>query len=218
MVYFEECGIKYEVRADECLLLEAGKAGRGYKASGEDTAFFYAVFTSDGKAPLDKHFKLTDSNTVMCLFSLLIKYHGYPDFSSFAKDNLLKSLLYEVKYRSSTENSEHDSRNTFISSVIHYIYQNKHRDLSANDIAQRFRLSRDHLSKVFKASENVSLKYFLNQTKISLIEDMLCTSTYSVKEIANHMGFPYESAMCKFYKYHTGMTPSEYRQKYKIKL
>ena len=47
--------------------------------------------------------------------------------------------------------------------------------------------------------------------KISLINNLLGNQVFEIKRVAELAGFSNESSLCKFYKYHTGMTPSEYR-------
>ena len=42
---------------------------------------------------------------------------------------------------------------------------------------------------------------------------MLKNSNLSVKEIANEMHFKNQSFMAKYFKFHVGMTPTEYRKR-----
>ena len=211
VLYFEENGIQYDVKSGECLLLESRYTGQGYRPSGMTTAFFYTVFECPGEPVFPKHFSLTHTDFIRRLCTQVVECSGRYDFPSYAMNNLMKTLFYEILYQSEFRR---DRQAPVTEDIKNWIYKNKYRNPTVQDVAAHFHFCPDHLSKLFKQHEHMTLQSYLISVKISVINNLLANPVFSVKNIAGLIGFSNESSMCKFYKYHTGITPSEYRSKY----
>lgn len=96
-----------------------------------------------------------------------------------------------------------------------YIRMYSHMALSVKDIAQRNGYSYDHFRHNFKKYCGVGLKEFiLNERKNKVIEYLL-NSDKSIKEIAEVCNFGDTQTLSKFFKQVAGMSPSQYRKKFR---
>lgn len=207
-VYFEENGIQYEVKSGECLLMDRQVAGHGYRSSGDTVSFFSVVFECSKVPDFPKHFSVANTDFVQHLFTQLVQCTGRHDYPSYAIDNLMRALFYELLYQSEFR-SKHQGLPT--EDIKNWVYKNRYRNPTVQDVAWHFHFCADHASRLFRQHEHISLKDYIISVKISLINNLLGNQVFEIKRVAELAGFPNESSLCKFYKYHTGMTPSEYR-------
>lgn len=73
--------------------------------------------------------------------------------------------------------------------------------------------SADHLTKLLKRSHGHSLSSLITRERLENIKNYLRFTSYTTERIASVLAFPSANAMIRFFKYHTGITPKEYRKK-----
>ena len=105
--------------------------------------------------------------------------------------------------------------NPHISRCKDYVYSHLHRKLQVQDIASAIGLEPNYLSALFKKYEQVTLKQYIMNAKIRLVQNLLTYSDYSCIEIASYLGFTSQSHMGESFRRVTGMTPKKYREKYR---
>lgn len=81
--------------------------------------------------------------------------------------------------------------------------------------AKQLCVSARYLFKVCKKETGKTPKDFINETIIGEIKNALLTSEMSHQQIADRFGFPDQSAFGQFFKRQEGISPSEFRKKYK---
>lgn len=212
VLYIEQDGIRYQVGEGQCLFLEKGHASTGYRPSGVSTGFYYAIFNCPGSPPpFPRVFTPHEPKNVRELFAQLVSRVGYSDYPAPAMDALLRALFYEVLYQS----RDHAPAVTSLAkSIKAYIHGSSHRNITVNDIALHFGFCPDYVSREFYRSEHVYLKKYITDVRIRRIEEYLSSANHTLQTTAGTMGFQSVSALCKFYKYHTGVSPSEYRRRF----
>ena len=77
--------------------------------------------------------------------------------------------------------------------------------------ADKLCLTPKYLSKLIKQASGRSAPDWIDAFVILEAKNMLKYSSISIKEIVFKLNFPNQSVFYKFFKSHTGMTPSEYR-------
>ena len=77
--------------------------------------------------------------------------------------------------------------------------------------AERLCLSPKYLSRLVKQASGRSGPDWIDSFVILEAKNMLKYSSASIKQIVYKLNFPNQSVFYKFFKAHTGMTPSEYR-------
>ena len=81
--------------------------------------------------------------------------------------------------------------------------------------AKKLCISERYLSKLCKAETGQTPKDLINQSLIGEIKNALLTSEMTHQQISDRFGFPDQSAFGQFFKRQEGISPSEFRQKYK---
>jgi AraC family transcriptional regulator, transcriptional activator of pobA len=96
---------------------------------------------------------------------------------------------------------------SFIKLVVEH--HNEERNMAF--YADKLCLSPKYLSKLVKAQTGRSAPEWIDAFVIMEAKNLLKYSELSIKEIVYKLHFPNQSVFYKFFKAHTGMTPSDYR-------
>ncbi len=86
--------------------------------------------------------------------------------------------------------------------LLSYIHQNIYypKKLRAQHLAEEFHTTKNYISKFFKRNMKISLRSYVRQYKLNLIDSRLKTGSYTKKEIASEFGFTDESHLIKTLK------------------
>lgn len=104
--------------------------------------------------------------------------------------------------------------NFYISQAIAYIEKNTFINLTVQDVADYLHISRSYLFTLFKQQLDTSPQKFLTAAKISNARELLARTDVPVNNISASCGYHNPFAFSRAFKKETGMTPSEYREKY----
>ncbi len=86
------------------------------------------------------------------------------------------------------------------------------RNINATEVAQQLKITREHLSRVFKKSTGINISQYIIQQKISEATSILLTTSSPIHKIAEDLGFSSCSDFIQFFKKHIGKTPTEFRK------
>lgn len=129
---------------------------------------------------------------------------------------VLKSLLIEIFYILDSQETKIQEGETFteaIGEVKRYIDANYATISSISDIAEHFFYSREHLSRKFMQSFNISIAHYLSRRRIT--ESLALLENMSVADVAYTVGFHSQSAFIDAFKKNMQCLPSEYKSKRK---
>ncbi|MBR2018907.1 MAG: helix-turn-helix transcriptional regulator [Clostridia bacterium] len=84
--------------------------------------------------------------------------------------------------------------------------------ISAQDVAIALNCSRAHLNRVMKLIDGECLSEKIVRYRLERIKNLCLIENIAIWEIANRLGFYSPELLCKFFKYHTGMSISEYKR------
>ena len=107
--------------------------------------------------------------------------------------------------------ASHVTEDPRITVAKEYIYNNRCRLITGDDVAKECSVSRKQLDRIFKAQTDKTIYDFIIDTKVCYAVQLLAESK-SVKEISYSLGFDSESGFVSFFKRHCGMTPGAYRK------
>ncbi len=110
------------------------------------------------------------------------------------------------------DNSSRQILNRFFELLSQHIQQG-HR--SCDFFAKELHISVRHLFKVCKTETGQTPKEIINEMLTSEVKSLLLTTDRSIQQIADHYHFPDQSAFGQYFKRQTGISPSEFREKYK---
>ena len=85
------------------------------------------------------------------------------------------------------------------------------RAISAQDVAATLNCSRAHLNRVMKLIDGECLSEKIVRYRLERIKSLCFIKNISISEIANRLDFYSTELLCKFFKYHTGMSIREYK-------
>jgi AraC-like DNA-binding protein len=155
---------------------------------------------------------------ILIQFRQLLHITNSNYYSSLSADYLLTYLLTEITQQiiSNTflEFKDSDINSSKFVTILEWIKINISKELSVQDIADRFNINADYLTRLFKKHLGVSTMKYINGMKISRAKELLCTLDSSIKGIAYTLGFKDEKYFMKLFKAYENITPTEYRNAY----
>ena len=124
---------------------------------------------------------------------------------------MLKLILLKI--------AEHSDTNALPSSMVEnldgYIRDNIHDEISNTELGAIFGYHPFYISKMLKDKKGITLHQYVIQYRIKHALSMLRYSDKSIADIADETGFTDASYFTKSFKAQFGMTPKEYRNKFK---
>lgn len=98
-----------------------------------------------------------------------------------------------------------------ISNVLQYINEN-FITVSEKDVAERFGISYSYFSRSFKQTMNMSFKEYINYLKINEARKLLLTTTDSITDISESLGFSSSSHFINVFKKYNSCSPKQYKK------
>lgn len=129
--------------------------------------------------------------------------------------NLMRVVQHIFEHVDATiENKNED----MINKVKSYINQHLDGDTSLYALSSHVHLCPEHLLRVFKKQEGITVLQYINDLKLSKATQMLTETDVQIKDIATSLGFTSAGYFGRFFKSKLGVTPNVYReQKGKVK-
>jgi AraC-like DNA-binding protein len=172
-----------------------------------------SMMSNPGIMLKDKDFELT-GGLINYLVSLLKTEVSYKKEAALAA---LSSLFYILlgawtPDAATASVDTHSNRSKaifdkFMSLVLEYHVHHR----SVGFYAEKLCLTPKYLSKIIKNTSGRSAPEWIDSYVILEAKNLLKYSTTPIKEIVFKLNFPNQSGFYKFFKAHTGMTPTEYR-------
>lgn len=98
-----------------------------------------------------------------------------------------------------------------IKKCFDYIQLHVEEELSPKTLADYTGYTQNYLGTKFKAETGISLREYINQIKVEYAKTVLLSTSQSIFEISEHLGFCSSSYFTKIFHEQTGITPAEYR-------
>ena len=96
--------------------------------------------------------------------------------------------------------------------IREWVRINSEKPLRVSDIAGEFGYNVDYLARIFKKITGISIKTFINDMRMNLLRNQLLSTDLPLKRIASDFGFDDYKSFLKFFTYHEGVTPTEFRE------
>lgn len=131
-----------------------------------------------------------------------------------ARSHLMLLLGYITRNESLLDNSKSSSLPSIklTEELMNYVINNCHKDISLQDLADKFGYNANYISTLFKKNSGVNFKNFLILHRVKNAEYMLTTTDKSIIEIADTCGFNDSNYFSTIFKKIHGMSPREYRK------
>lgn len=84
-------------------------------------------------------------------------------------------------------------------------------DLTADSVALSMDYNATYLNRIFKSQYEMSMKEYINISRVELAKKLLVDTDLSTLEISTQLGIENSNYFYTFFKKHTGSTPNQYR-------
>ncbi len=125
---------------------------------------------------------------------------------------LLQAILQysKVMLESPIEKS-HNRAQDLYQGICIYIQENFHQSITRDNIADRFSISSNHLSRLFRQQGHMTLADYITWVRIDRAKFMLKKYNFKLREISVRCGFKDVNYFCRVFKNRIGNTPTAYR-------
>ena len=179
------------------------------------------TFSHDGNNLPLWNFLTADDNCILVFEpEVLIKAISLLDKTeSLLKTNTLYSKLLTKTYITQLFALFDDAKKAYFCSSSHktemmfikeFIDKNFYSIRSVSDVANKFHISREHLSRKFKNYFNISISDYISKRKV--IESLPILLSSNVTNACYTVGFNSQSAYIQAFKKNMGCLPSDYRK------
>ncbi len=194
-----------EIVEGSLVVFEKGTRIRSGYSGESGIDFFELVFEDDFcDFNINSPYYIIEKSTVLNLFSTMCL------LKEASVQNELLSALLSVTWQSQNITSQTDA--IIVQKVLDYINKSAECDLDIDALARTLGLDKSHISRVFSKSTGTTLKAYANKKRIEYAKSLLAESSFDINKIASLVKFEESNLFTKFFTYHTGMTPSDYRR------
>lgn len=99
--------------------------------------------------------------------------------------------------------------------IIPYIEEHLTGAFSVTDIASEVGLNPQYMMRLFKKATGMSILDYVVDRRVALAKDMLVRTDWSLDVISENIGYLTATYFIKVFKRSEGLTPGEYRKKYR---
>ncbi|MBQ9940525.1 MAG: PocR ligand-binding domain-containing protein [Clostridia bacterium] len=153
------------------------------------------------------HYPDTDAKTIKKLETL---YDQLP----FITENRLMAL-YDLLSYIIFDNAIQIVYDPLVTEIVDFIDTNFHENLSVGYLCSRFHISKNSLYKAFNDNFRCTVNEYITERRLKYAKTLLAQSDEPVYQIARNSGIDNYTYFCRLFKIKNGVTPTEYRKKYK---
>lgn len=132
-----------------------------------------------------------------------------PEDQLSAAGNLL--LLFSFMKKKAPETSQEPTQ-IYLQKAKEYLENNYAYPIRISDVARYTGIDRTYLYRIFMEKEKLSPKQYLLRHRLRMAVEMLCTTSYSITEIALSCGFHDASSFSGCFRKEFHVSPRDFRQ------
>jgi two-component system response regulator YesN len=102
--------------------------------------------------------------------------------------------------------------NNVIHEIVLYIEENYHKEITLQDMANHFYLSREHISRKFKQDLGENLSDYIVRIRIEKAKLLLFNRNLKISAIAEMVGYADEKYFSKVFRKFENLSPNQYRK------
>lgn len=156
-------------------------------------------------------FKTTDSNSIFkFLFEQIFTQYN----SKAQKTPDLCKLYIQALFYTSFQRFTDNTKNQYdpVNLVSDYINNNYNKPITITELASLSSVSTSYLNRVFNQKVNSTPIKYLNKVRVKVAKQLLRSSTLTVNEISQQVGYSNTNYFWRVFKHLTNMSPTEYKK------
>ncbi|MBD8499617.1 response regulator [Paenibacillus arenosi] len=139
--------------------------------------------------------------------------HASPHIAEpFSLDAWQRLWLQELTLLADACYMQQGQEQHIIFDIAKYVEQHYHQDISLQEMAQRFFVSREYISRKFKQQFGINLSDYLAAIRTKKAKLLLMNPHLRISQVAAMVGIPDEKYFSKVFKKQVGVSPNEYRK------
>lgn len=130
----------------------------------------------------------------------------------------VKHLTQALFYDSSNtlhripENKKKNRHEVLMEDFLNLVRLHYRKEREVGFYANKLRLTPKYLSKLIKENSHKSANDWINEQVVLEMKALLKSSEMNIQQISDHLHFPSQSFMGKYFKRHVGKSPKEYKR------
>lgn len=200
----------YTLAPGDVLHIAPGVPHRGTQVSNDSVSFYWVHYTGD-TPPLPQFLQQKEASRTEILCKQLlhcINAEGYP---AEIADCFVRIILMELFVQLSGASKP---QNTLCSIAEEWIRGNCDRPIKVSDVADYVGFNADYLNRIFRRYHPEGLKAYINTMRCQKIRNDLVSTDLSLQQISQKYGFQDYKYFLKYFRFHEGITPTEFRNAY----
>ena len=224
-------GVKnYEVGPNDYVILLANREHVGYKHSKQGLTYYWVhfllddyklyfddddneciVFGDNDAFNMPLYGKVTDEYKTLLLFQQLIDSFSTKNiFSRTCCQNFFNVILAELA-ESTYHLKKEKNRDTKINNILDWVELNCAVLKNVTEVSERFGYNSEYLTTLVKKETGLSLKEFINKSRVERAKQLLRSSLLNIREISSVCGFSDDKYFSRVFKKFVNMPPITYR-------
>lgn len=196
---------------NELIICSPYRTIRGVKESEQTVSFYWVDFqtnNTDGAWVDDRKYAISSPIQFEQWMTELRSLKWQHAAGREVGDAILLIILNTLRQ------SQHmvDEQRALIEKIKSYVEDALYTPLSVDQVASELKYDRDYLSRVMKSRTGFTLKEYISERRMEVAKSLLRSSSYSITQIAQIMGYGDANLFSKFFSYHQQISPLRYRK------
>ena len=175
--------------------------------------------TGTAATPLNNGIFRPDESAVSLIYQTLDYVCHCSEFDDGLKNQMISNNLERLLLTLLAEQSEFNTQkrrigNRNYETIIKAMNDNLDKRLSIDELAEICKLSSSNLKKTFRKFSGMGVIEYFNQLKTTEAIRLL-NEDIPIARISEQLGYSSPGYFCDSFKHHCGVTPSEYKRKFK---
>lgn len=138
-------------------------------------------------------------------------------YDPFLVARYLSELLFFIRTHENRYAKKASKAEDRMHHIVKYINENYPYELTIQEIADKFGITKNHFCHMFASSMGVTFITYLNTVRIKAACDMMKKDDDNILEISSKCGFCSQHYFYRVFKREKGMSPSSYRAQFRQK-
>lgn len=158
------------------------------------------------------HITAVASSTITSMFYQLNSHFVHNSKPQYYYDSMLMLILDEVNRHLITDTNKRQ----IYDEVCQYISKHVGEELTVMKISDAMNFNKDYLGRIIRECSGSNIKQLIVEEKLNAAKNLLHMTNYPCEKIGTLIGISSANKFVKFFKYHTGESPSEYRKTHQL--